>query len=336
VTPRDLGHGVSIEPRGDDGWRVSSRRLKLPWTRRVGTHPGSAVVWLGEAYEVVAKEVSGSGQGWILQPWSDPEVMRAVFQLDTAWIDAHAATDESHRRGRVLRLMSFPVAPLLALAPARFQRRWRDSWGFPASMATFVSAVLELAAGSVGLVQLLALTFGADWFLPGLCRVFAVIGPVLSADAIVRLSAVAAQAEPVGSILGLPLVLLDRAKRRAELSDRGHPPTIVRTTIVTAVMCIAPRTYQERWARHLGVRPVWFTLLGAGAELVGGWINLEQGATDGGFPTLTVNLYFLVEAVARFALLMSTGRPVGSVLGWIVRPLLARMVPPGQNSEAGD
>lgn len=372
------------------------------------------MVWLGEPYEVVAEEASGSDQGWILQPWPDPEVMRTVFRLDEAWIEAHAVADEDHRRGRVIRWLSLPVAPLLALAPARLQRWWQDSWGFPAAAATLVSAVFELVAGGVGVVQVLALTFGSDWFLSGPFRLAAVIGPALFAEALVRLATAAARAEPMGSVVGLPLALLfpaapaprqstrpvvrlEKAEsgvlevfsetirrdwvpdgvlryrgrpyrlaglenlgsgwryrfertddeavgpplrltettRRMEAADRGQPPSIIRTTLVTAVMCMAPRRYQERWARHLGVRPLWFTLLGAGAELVGGWINLEQGS-GGGSSTPAVNLFFLVEAVTRLALLVSTGRPVGSVLGWAANPLLARMMPEGRDEGMGE
>ena len=126
-----------------------------------------------------------------------------------------------------------------------------------------------------------------------------------------------------------PPLRLTESNRRPEAADRDRPPSVIRTTLVTAAICMSPRSYQERWAQHLGVRAVWFTLLGAGAELVGGWINLEHGSGDGGSSTLAVNLFFLVEAVTRLALLVSTGRPVGSVLGWAARPLLARMMPEG-------
>jgi hypothetical protein len=259
--------------------------------------------------------------------------MRTVFHLDTASVEARAVAERGDRRARIFRLLSFPLAPLLGLAPARVQRRWRDSWGFPAGVATSTSALVELAVGGLGLVQLLALVFGADWFLPETVRSLALIGPVLAAEAIVRLVAAAAQNEPVGSVLGVPLALLERPGRRRDIPDRGPPASIVRTTALTAVMCIAPRMYQERWARHLGLRPAWLTLLGAGAELLGGWVNLERGSTGDGLSSLSLNLLFVVEGVARLAMLVATGRPVGTVLGWCARPLLARMMPGVRDEE---
>lgn len=406
MTSRELGHGVAVVPCGDLGWRIISRRLTLPWMPRAGDHPGSAVVWLEELYEVVGVEVSGSERSWILQPWPDAQVMRTAFRLDEMWIEERAGADEDQRRQRLLHMVSLPAAPVLALAPARLQRRWRDSWGFPAAAATAVSAIFELAAGCVGVVQLLALTVGAEWYLPDPLRLMVVIGPALSAEAIVRLATAVARAEPLGSVVGLPLALLwpavpppqqpsrplvqledvesgvleiyseelrrdwvpegvmryrgmeyrltglesvgtgwryrfestdDEATgpalklaqrpRREQTAGGVRPPSAIRTTVVTAIVCMAPRRYQEWWARHLGVRSVWFTLLGAGAELFGGWVNLEHGATGGRSWTLAMNLFFVVEAVTRLALLVSTGRPVGSILGWALHPLLARMMP---------
>ena len=414
MTSHDLGHGVSIIPYGEDGWRVASRRLTLPWTPRAENHPGSAVLWRGQAYEVVGGHVSGCERGWILEPWPDPEVMRAVFRLDEDWIGSHAAAEEEQRRNRLIRRVSLPAAPLLALAPARLQRQWRDSWGFPAAGATLVSAICELAAGGVGVVQLLVIVSGSEWFLPEPVRWIAVIGPALSAEALVRL-ACAARSEPIGSFLGLPLALvpksapveqhlsrpevslegaegggleivsdvlrrdwvpdgvlryrgdayrlaglenlgsgwryrfertdseasgpqlhLARIVERSEARERARSPSLVRTTIVSAVTCMAPSRYQERWARHLGVRPVWFTLLGAGSELLGGWINLEHGSSVGASPSLSfmaLNLFFVVEAVVRLALLVLTGKPIGSVFGWAVQPLLEKMMPEEHDGE---
>ena len=148
--------------------------------------------WLGEPYEVIAEGGSGAEKQWTLRPWPDPEVMRTAFRLDEAWVEACAVADKQHRRGRVIRWLSIPAAPLLAMAPARLQRQWQDSWGFPAAAATLVSAALEFAAGGVGVVQLLAITFGADWFLTGPLRLVAVIGPALSAEGLVRLATAAA------------------------------------------------------------------------------------------------------------------------------------------------
>jgi hypothetical protein len=109
-------------------------------------------------------------------------------------------------------------------------------------------------------------------------------------------------------------------------STRGRPPGLARSTVATALACLAPRDLQEAWARRIDVRPVLLTILGAGAECCGALINLQSGAGAGSSVALTVNLIVLVEGGARFALLIGSGRPAGTLLGLALRPLLARLL----------
>jgi len=65
-------------------------------------------------------------------------------------------------------------------------------------------------------------------------------------------------------------------------------------------------------------------MMGAGAELVGGLVNLRTDIASGG-PMLD---FFLVgEGLLRLGS-VATGRPMGSVFGWILRPLYRRSLPP--------
>jgi hypothetical protein len=363
-------------------------------------------MWQDSPYEVTAESEVASGCRWTLQMWPDGEAMRTVCRLDSDWVESLAADEVERRRASTLRKWSIPVAPLLAVVPAAIQRKWQSEWGFPAILASQISALIELGAGAAGLTQSLALAFQGDWFLPGPLRFLAFVGPFAMAEGLVRLNVAFGHGEPIGSLVGLPAALLQKRESKGpsvsvptvhrldddggclELSSeiqrrdwvgegvlmyRGHtyrvsacerlgvrwlyrfervsdvegmprlrlwtelksvppvdrptPPSVLRTTLVTALICLAPRVFQERWGRHLKVRPAWFTLLGAGAELLGGWVNLGQSSTVGGSWLFVLNLFILVEGVARIALLASSGRPVGSILGWLARPLLDRLVP---------
>jgi len=127
---------------------------------------------------------------------------------------------------------------------------------------------------------------------------------------------------------GPALRLLPLASRPLP-SARGRPPNLTRTTVATALACLAPRELQEEWGPRIGVRPVLLTILGAGAECCGALVNLQAGAAGGSPFALAVNLGVLVEGVTRYTLLVGSGRPVGSLVGLALRPLLARLLAPG-------
>jgi hypothetical protein len=100
----------------------------------------------------------------------------------------------------------------------------------------------------------------------------------------------------------------------------------VATTLVTAAVTLGPRRDQEAWGAYLNVRPVWFTIVGAGAELVGGVSNLARDL-EAGLPVLVLFDGFLVaEGLVRLGAAI-LGRPMASLLGWIVRPLYRRLLP---------
>jgi hypothetical protein len=388
----------------DAGVLVRSERLRLPWSARSGRATGTAVLLAGVPFEVVDRQRAGSGEAWTLHPWPEGEAMRGVFPLDEAWVAGLERERVGDRRAR-LRWWLLPLVPLLGSVPASLQSVWERQWGFPAAMATMLSALGELALATVGVVHVLASAVSGTGMAAGPLTWLGVASPVLLVEAFVRLKHVAAAGEPIGSALSLPLALLAPARQAAvsgsapevrgfdrdagslELgspihradwsadgvlwyrddpyrlasvgregrgwiyafgrleaaaegpalrllppagrplpSTRGHPPGLARSTVATALACLAPRDLQEAWARRIDVRPVLLTVLGAGAECCGALINLESGAGTGSSVALALNLVVLVEGMTRFTLLLGSGRPAGSVLGLALRPLLARLL----------
>ena len=115
----------------------------------------------------------------------------------------------------------------------------------------------------------------------------------------------------------------------AALEDRHveSPPSFLRTMLMTAAMTLAPASDQHRWAEELGTRAIWLTLLGGSAELVGGFVNLQSDL--GSQPSLLalLDFYLVGEGLLRLGSAL-TGRPMGSVFGWILRPLYRKHLPP--------
>jgi len=399
-----LGYGVRVSPSTGDELIVISPRYDLSWRVAEGQTPGSAVVWRGLAFEVVDRYESGRGGRWILRRWDEASAMRGVFTLDPESVREIAERAVAETRGRRTRRSTLLLLPLLGLAPARLQKRWADGWGFNAERATQVSAIFEIMVGALGVIQMAAAIFGGDFFMP---PALAYPGPLLFAFGTARLALVLADGEPVGSPVGLPLLLLtpksppqgkrtppalrsfDESDGRLELVSpifrrdwdrdgilryrgglyrlqRAHqegrnwvyrfdrcagdepsgrelrlmstetpyvprhtksePPSFLRTALVSAAVTLGPRSDQELWGGHLGVHAVWLTLAGATAELVGGLVNLRDDIGPDASLLVLLDFFLVGEGLLRIGSAM-TGRPLGSLLGWILRPLYRRWLP---------
>jgi hypothetical protein len=108
---------------------------------------------------------------------------------------------------------------------------------------------------------------------------------------------------------------------------RAPPPSLVRTTLVTAAVTLGPRPDQERWAGFLGVQAKWLTAASAAAELIGGLTNIGKDAAAGGAFFVLLDVFLVVEGILRLASGLG-GRPLGSVFGFILRPLYRSSLPP--------
>ena len=149
--------------------------------------PGTAVLWCGQSFEVVGRMPAGSGVRWTLRSWDEPSAMRNVFTLNRESVQDIADRTENEVRNRRARGWTLVLLPVLGLAPAVLQKKWANEWGFAAGRATMVSATLEMLAGTVGTVQLVAAAVGAVFFMP---LALALPGPLLFVFGIARLAMV--------------------------------------------------------------------------------------------------------------------------------------------------
>jgi hypothetical protein len=109
--------------------------------------------------------------------------------------------------------------------------------------------------------------------------------------------------------------------------EASPPPSILKTTLVTAAVTLGPRDDQERWAAHLNVNPRWLTMAGAVPELVGGVMNLGRDSTSAGPLLVVLDVFLILEGSLRLLSALG-GRPMGSVFGWVLRPLYRSSLPP--------
>ena len=405
---RDFGSGVRVVPGDGNGLVVLAASVDFSWRPRQDGRPGSVVMIDGDSYEVTEHQPWRRGGRWSLEPWVGEDVMRVIFTLDETSVAGVVEAARSSDTAVRLRPWMVGLAPLLGFAPASWQRRWRDAWGFPAAMATWTSAVVEMLVGAVGVFELVASSAGGVSVFPWIPRPLTFFGLYLFVEGIARLAQVFADSEPVGTLFGSAVSFFERPKKpaaqpvhapdvrfhdresgslelaspiqrrdweepgllpfrgetfamvrlrrlgeswiylfsRVEVTDdwngrrlrlalpRTRPvkrsfadaPGLAKTVMLTIACTLAPGRFQERWGWQIGVRATWFTIIGAGVEMIGGVSNLGSGA--GAQPIeLALNLFFVVEAVARLAWVVLRGRPLGSLIGWPLSPLLDRVLP---------
>lgn len=199
---RDLGNGVRVMPGDGGGIVVQSADFDLGWRPRIKGAPGAAVIWAGTTFEVVERERWRRGGRWILVPWTGEDVMRVVLPLDEASVGAAALAAETTVRGDKLRPWLVFLSPILGFATGDRQRRWRDEWGYPAVLGTWLSALFELALGGACIMELIASTRGGLTIFSWIPRPLIYFGLPLCVDAIVRMMMVASDSEPIGSLVG--------------------------------------------------------------------------------------------------------------------------------------
>jgi len=135
---------------------------------------------------------------------------------------------------------------VLGAAPARVQTRWHREWCFPARAATLISALAELVLGCVGIIDAVGRSSSDEALLPGWMSWLAVLAPVLFIEALCRLQKVLVQGEPIGMLLGLPMLLLERAEPGPGRLD-GSMPRVIEVDLQQGCLDLVSPIYRRDW-----------------------------------------------------------------------------------------
>ena len=196
ASERRDGTWAILAPLGK-GWHA-----RRPRTRISPEHPGTAVSWDGELFEVVGvEETGGGGVRYALARWEDRHTIRVLENYDEASEDRRAAdrADGLRRRNRRHWLLAF--SPIAGHAPADVQERWEREYDVSASVLTIASAFPLFLFGVICALALTIKGFTGvsllrlpEWIL------FA--GIFLLVESGMRLSAAWGEGRPAGSLVG--------------------------------------------------------------------------------------------------------------------------------------
>jgi len=346
---------------GADGtiWIVS--KAPKGWTPRRGRahtpneYPGTALRWEGDLYEVVEAQARADGTvGYRLESWPDRHAVRAIETYDAGSEAGRAATLSGYAKSVSRRRIAIVFAPLLGHLPGPVQDRMESEFGAPAVAMTVASALPLLALGFVSVLFTLAAAFGAG-FSAGVSglesarrsipRVLPLpIAIYLTVESGIRSGVAFLQARPIGSLPGTLLYEIWRIARRKPAmslgSFRSQAPTAEqslqdRFRMLEAFLALLSAPEQQILERRFGMQTLkWgkvtaiLLLAAGGLNVLASLANLAAGTGGlGDFLWLLAGAAISAEQIARLREI-ARGRPAGSVLGALVRPLARNLLTP--------
>ena len=196
-------YGEDSLAEGEDGVMTLISPAPKGWAARKAPtltsseHPGAAVVWEGDLWEVLSAEPAGKGARYRLAPWDDRHVVRVRFAYDAAGEEARIREQARLADATDLRRLILSAAPLTGLVPGPVQRRWETELGVPAVRLTIVSTVIPFVVGTTAFCFLLAAAFGG----PGVPFVVAPLAWFFP-ESVFRFGLAMSHGIPVGSVPG--------------------------------------------------------------------------------------------------------------------------------------
>ena len=321
-------------------------------------HPGTAVRWEEELWEVVAAgDAPGGGAWYELAPWDDQHAIRLLLPYDETSETGRAEDRRDVKRRGAAGIVALLFSPVVGLLPGHVQARLEDELGVRGTTLTLASIALPFAVGVVALLGTLMSLVGAAHVAArtGTAPAEAPVGPLLLflvyllPESLARFAIAMQQGRPIGSVLGLPLYAAARLVGLAPAPARDRTPEAPapdeerlladRFLMLEPLLSFLPPADQRRLSGERGFaavtwgkRTAWFLLVYPGLTAPAHAARLAIG--DGGlgsFLLLVLALGLGVEQVFRLRTLRR-GEPAPSLLGPLVRPLAApllRRTPPG-------
>ena len=345
-------HGSDRLRTGDDGRHVITSRYPKGWEARKPRtltsreHPGTAILWDDEWFEVVAAEhLPGGAMRYVLDRWPEQFAMRISDRYDG---DSEQLRETEHR-AKLLREKGRKTANVLGMftgqLPASVQEQLASELGLLAPKLTLISLLPQFA-------YIAAVAYA---FAGGL--IDRVNGPSIAAVAVavffvienlIRFNIAYFHNRPIGSAIGMIVYLVAYAfgvRKAGGVSPFAQPrgtaifkteapeDVALRDALTTRgpLMTLLPAAEQRMLRDRYGydyresattVAAIILTFSLAGA--VSSFLTLSRGPSISALASLLVAGGLSIEQLVRLSAFRSG--PAGSVLGFIARPFVGRLL----------
>jgi hypothetical protein len=303
-------------------------------------HPGTAIDWQGEVYEVLAVEaLAGTAVRYRLAPWEHGHAIRRIERYDEASERARQAVRVEVRVDSNKRLLTILLSPILGHLPGKVQTAMEHDFGAPAVAMTVVSALPLFLAGVTTILAARIAGMGGTLIVPEWMANHSTFFLYLTFESALRLYSALLMGAPMGSLAGWLVHAAWTQVRDRRPAAAAAPPAsgaipdsdrILRDryTMVEPLLALLPSDDQEALERHFGFDPLrWgritsiLILFIAGANVlisVAAFFSRTDVFLD--FAALVVGGLLIAEQIGR-SRTIKKGHPAGSVLGALVRPL---------------
>ena len=342
-----------MQPHGSDRVRAAGDKIRLfsriskGWQPRVpatnirGEHPGTAVLWDEQYYEVIeAGVMQGGGVRYVLAAWRDEHVFRD-FQVYDDDSEARLAADfEQAKRQRSRGKLVWLSSMVLGHLPAPVQNRLANEYGVAAPRMTalstipsvvllgicvwlYVGAKLDMTRspvpGWVWMITMFMLLDSAVRYL-GYMTTHRAMGSVPGTIVYAVLTLIAPKQFPWPRERGIQSFMIAPEDDVAARDDL-HMRAPLFTLLSTAEQRVLAERYGFDYREH-AYAPALILLCGA---LLGVITLLPSVRGNGGITAVLsfgVAALLTIEQIVRLYALQH--RPAGSVLAPLVRPFVKR------------
>ncbi|HJQ36496.1 MAG TPA: hypothetical protein VKB93_05110 [Thermoanaerobaculia bacterium] len=333
---RVAGEKILLFSRISKGWQA-----RVPATNIRGEHPGTAVLWDEQYYEVIeAGVMQGGGVRYVLAAWRDEHVFRD-FQVYDDESEARIAADfEQAKRQRSVGKFVWLASMLLGHLPAPVQNRLANEYGVTAPRMTalstipsvvllgvcvwlYASARLEVAASPVpGWLWAIAfgMTFDSAVRYLGYMTTNRALGSLPGTIVYAILSVVAPKRFPWPRERGNESFMI-APEEDVVLRDDLH----MRAPLLTLLSPAEQRALAERYGfdyREHAYAPAVIILCGALLGVISLLPSVRGNGGVSAFLSFGVAALLTIEQIIRLYALQH--RPAGSVLAPLVRPFVRR------------
>lgn len=344
------GYGSDRVRPGKGEQRVLFSRFSKSWKARVpkmltsAEHPGTAVLWDDQYFEVVEARPSGEGVRYVLEPWRDHHTIRLSERYD----EESEAERERQHRAALTRNKGRKAANLLGILtghlPAAVQEHLASELGILPTRLTFLSMIIPLTFIGWVVHQAVGRKLNNE---PPVSLVLLLIAGYLGAECGMRLQIVWSQSRPIGSAAGFiaysifyllspnkaRLVKLTEVRRGDALFTLPPPDDVAQRDALTLRepwLTLLSSSDQQKLAqkfgfdhRAQGYKVAAIILVFALAGVWSSLATLEEGGI-GKFISLLVAAVLAGEQIVRLSS-MRRG-PAGSILGLLVRPFAKKLL----------